>query len=318
MPGYAHDHVPSRLMENALPESLLAGALPSSDSRQAMAVGRADGWHAALELAYTRQGPWTRPRLRRHTGPLRVQKGFTPEGPEVWHQIIVHPPGGIAGGDRLSIDVQVDEGASVLLTSPGAAKWYRSEQRWAQQDVRIQVADGATLEWLPLESIVFSGAHTRLNTRFDLAAGASLIAAELICLGRPASGERFAQGRLRSGLEVWRSGELVYTERTALDGGDERNASKLSLDGKPAFGQLLASTPDLDDQAIERAREAIAALQVQGGVEDAAVTRLDRIMLMRWRGLCAEDGWRVLRAVWEAVRPVLLDRVACSPRIWMT
>ena len=83
-------------------------------------------WHAELELGYGRDGETTRPTLRRHKGPLRVQKHLYAEGPEVCQHIIVHPPGGIAGGDRLDIAATVGRNAWAQLTSPGAAKWYRA------------------------------------------------------------------------------------------------------------------------------------------------------------------------------------------------
>src|SRR5690606_12887721 len=79
---------------------------------------------------------------------LRVQKHLYAEGPEVCQHIIVHPPGGIAGGDRLDIDVAVGAGAWAQLTSPGAAKWYRAAAP-AFQQLRLRVEAGATLEWLP-------------------------------------------------------------------------------------------------------------------------------------------------------------------------
>ncbi|WP_288436095.1 urease accessory protein UreD, partial [uncultured Pseudomonas sp.] len=100
-------------------------------------------WLARLELAYARQGDWTRPTTRRHLGPLRVQKHLHAEGSEVCQHIVVHPPGGIAGGDRLDIDVSVGENAWAQLTSPGAAKWYRADSA-AHQQVELRVAAGAT------------------------------------------------------------------------------------------------------------------------------------------------------------------------------
>ena len=125
-------------------------------------------WHAELELGYARQGDTTRPVLRRHRGPLRVQKHLYAEGPEVCQHIIVHPPAGIAGGDRLQIDARVDEGAWAQLTSPGAAKWYRAHSA-ASQQVNLRVAPGATLEWLPQETIVYAGAQAELTTRIERA-----------------------------------------------------------------------------------------------------------------------------------------------------
>ena len=114
-------------------------------------------WHAELELGYGRDGETTRPTLRRHQGPLRVQKHLYGEGPEVCQHIIVHPPGGIAGGDRLHINASLGANAWAQLTSPGAAKWYRAAGP-AYQQLELKVGAGATLEWLPQETIVYCGA----------------------------------------------------------------------------------------------------------------------------------------------------------------
>ena len=153
-------------------------------------------WHAELELAYGRFGDSTRPTQRRHLGPLRVQKHLYAEGPQVCQHIIVHPPGGIAGGDRLNISADVGENAWAQLTSPGAAKWYRANGP-AYQQIELQIAAGATLEWLPQETIVYAGAQAQLDTRIELQGDARLCYWDMVALGRPASGERFASSAPR-------------------------------------------------------------------------------------------------------------------------
>src|SRR5262245_64528023 len=97
-------------------------------------------WRAELALEFERRAGRSVLARRRHDGPLVVQKPLYPEGGEVCHTIVVHPPGGIAGGDDLSISAAVAEGAAALLTTPGAAKWYRSAGPWAAQRVLFDVA----------------------------------------------------------------------------------------------------------------------------------------------------------------------------------
>lgn len=277
------------------------------------------GWQASLELAYARDAERTTPVLRRHAGPLRVQKGFTPEGPSVWHQVIVHPPGGIAAGDSLAIDVALQPGAQALITSPGAAKWYRGDGGTASQRLAVAIGADASLEWLPLETIVFGGAHARLSSRFDLAPSARLIAGDLVCLGRPASGDAWLDGTLHVDLDVRTGGRLAFAERTRLTASPADRASAPGLGGRTAFGQLLAAGPEVDDGMVTACRDAIGALTgPEPSLGEGAVTRVDRILLVRWRGDAAEDGWRVLRAAWSALRPRLLGRAACPPRIWAT
>ncbi|HHK4232807.1 urease accessory protein UreD, partial [Pseudomonas aeruginosa] len=176
-------------------------------------------WHAQLELAYARAGDATRPVTRRHAGPLRVQKHLYAEGPEVCQHILVHPPGGIAGGDSLAFDVRLGERAWAQLTSPGAAKWYRAACP-SRQTLEIHLEPGATLEWLPQESIVFAGAQAELETRIQLRGDARLFYWDMVALGRPASGERFASGHFVAALDIRRDDRLLWHERQRIDGGD--------------------------------------------------------------------------------------------------
>jgi urease accessory protein len=268
-------------------------------------------WQASLELAYALEDGRTVPVARRHKGPLRVQKGFRPEGPDLWHQVIVHPPGGIAAGDRLAISVRAAAGAKALLTSPGAAKWYRCDRTHAEQTIDIDVGPNASIEWLPMETIFFSGTDARLRMRFALDEAASLIATDLYCLGRPASGEVFSQGSVRISIEVRIGGRLSFVERARIGGGERVMQSVAGLGGFPLFGSLLAVSPQLDDDAVEQCR----ALACAGEI---GVTRLDRIVLVRWRGHRSDDGLNALRSAWSLLRPRMLGRVACPPRVWST
>ncbi|WP_048292852.1 urease accessory protein UreD [Pseudomonas aeruginosa] len=197
-------------------------------------------WHAQLELAYARAGDATRPVTRRHAGPLRVQKHLYAEGPEVCQHILVHPPGGIAGGDSLAFDVRLGERAWAQLTSPGAAKWYRAACP-SRQTLEIHLEPGATLEWLPQESIVFAGAQAELETRIQLRGDARLFYWDMVALGRPASGERFASGHFVAALDIRRDDRLLWHERQRIDGGDRLLDSPIGLAGHPVLATLVAS-----------------------------------------------------------------------------
>lgn len=272
------------------------------------------GWSAALSLAYARDGERTIPVLRRHHGPLRIQKGLTPEGAGLWHQIIVHPPGGIAGGDRLAIDVSVKEHAHALLTTPGASKWYRSTGAGARQSVLLDVADGASLEWLPMESIVFDGAHAEFDTEIRLHARATLIAFELTCLGRPAGGHTFDEGLVRSRLRITRGQRLIFSERGAIRGcaaNGRAHEARAGLAGAPMYGTFFAVSCAVNDGLLEAAR----GVPVQG---ELAVTRIGEMLIARWRGARSDQGLQAFRALWAALRPALLQRPECRPRIWNT
>ncbi|MBM3409911.1 MAG: urease accessory protein [Betaproteobacteria bacterium] len=276
------------------------------------------GWHARLDLAFAERGNATIPVVRSHRGPLRVQKGFTPEGPGLWHQVVVHPPGGIASGDQLAMAIDAREGARALMTSPGAAKWYRANaeavDRRAWQSISLSVADRASLEWLPLETIVFDGAVADWRTRIDLQGSGSVIAADLVCLGRPASDLRFASGEIRSQLEITHDGRLIFFEQAHIEGDSPILSAQAGLAGLPAFATMvIASNTGGHSVIIERIRALHE--QLPG---DWAVSALPGLVVLRWRGPGAEAGWRVLRAAWAACRPIVIGREACPPRIWAT
>ncbi|KTC40833.1 urease accessory protein UreD [Pseudomonas sp. L5B5] len=266
-------------------------------------------WHAELELAYAHAGGATRPVLRRHQGPLRVQKHLYAEGPDVCQHIIVHPPGGIAGGDRLAIHARVDTGAWAQLTSPGAAKWYRANGP-ASQRLELQVAPGATLEWLPQETIVFSAAQAELTTCIELQGDARVCYWDIIALGRPASGERFAQGYLQAHLDIRRDGRPLWHERQRIEGDDGLLESPVGLDGHPVFATLLI-TGQAEDDLLERCR----ALQhpVRGDL-----TQLPGLLLARCLASEALHARAWLIDLWHLLRPALLGRPAVPPRIWNT
>ncbi len=128
-------------------------------------------WKAQLSLGFSFLENRTVLSERKHDGPLVVQKPLYPEGAGTCHAIVVHPPGGIAGGDELSLDVRAGKDAAALLTTPGAAKWYRSAGPRARQDVALDVQ--GRVEWLPQEAIVFDGARAETALEADLAAGAT-------------------------------------------------------------------------------------------------------------------------------------------------
>lgn len=266
-------------------------------------------WHAELALGYGRFGDCTRPTLRRHLGPLRVQKHLYAEGPEVCQHIIVHPPGGIAGGDQLNINVHVGPDAWAQLTSPGAAKWYRAAGP-AYQSVELNVAAGATLEWLPQETIVFSAAQAELSTRIALEGDARLFYWDMVALGRLASGERFEQGHFQSQLDIRRDGQLLWHERQRIVGNDGLLDSPIGLDGNPVFATLLV-TGDISAELLDTCRN--LPNPVRGDL-----TQLPGLLVARCLASEALEARGWLIDLWRLLRPALLGREALAPRIWST
>ena len=269
-------------------------------------------WRARLALGFERRDARTVLATRSHEGPLVVQKPFHPEGDEVCHSIVVHPPGGIAGGDSLEIDVRAGERAHALLTTPGAAKWYRSAGARATQSVRIDAASNAVVEWLPQESIVFDGALAQLRWGASLAAGARLIAWDVICLGRTGSGERFTRGSIRLDTRIVRAGRSLWIERGTLAPRTRALDSAASLGGRTVFGTFLVAGCEITDETLAACR----AEKPREG--EGAITRMPHVTIARYRGDEGEAARGYFSALWRIVRPDAIGREAVEPRIWRT
>lgn len=270
------------------------------------------GWHASLDLGYENRDGRTVLARRRHCGPLRVQKPFYPEGGDVCHSIVLHPPGGICGGDALELSAGVDAGARALLTTPGAGKWYRSAGAEARQSVRFNLAEGAGLEWLPQESIVFDGARAMMTLGVDLAPGARFLGWDIVCLGRRGSGETFGSGSLWIETRIDIAGAPRWLERGLLEGGSNKLGSPAVLAGASVFGNLLVAGADPSPDLLERCR----AREPAQGL--GAVTALPGLLVARYLGDEAEAAREYFTCLWREARPVLLGREAVAPRIWMT
>lgn len=263
----------------------------------------AASWKASLDLGFERRGDRTVLAARRHDGPLVVQKPLYPEGDEVCHAIVVHPPAGMAGGDELELRASAAGGAHALLTTPGAGKWYRSAGPWAAQRLRFEAA--GALEWLPQETIVFDGARARLDTEVRLAADARFLGWEILCLGRTGSGERYQRGEVRVSTKLYRDGKLLWLERGRIEGGGSLLDSPAGLQGKPVCATLIAAGAVFD----------LAACRAIDGI---AVTQLPGVLLARYLGDSSEQAKRLFAQLWAVLRPALFGREAQMPRIWST
>jgi urease accessory protein len=248
-------------------------------------------WHAKLQLNYTHDG-LTTSALDRHEGPLRVLQRLYPEGPGICHHVLVHPPGGIVGGDVLQLDARLAPGCHALITTPGATRFYRSAGDTATQLVQATLAAGARLEWLPMETIAYNACQAHNALRFNLAPGAEMIGWDLLALGLSAAEQPFAQGRFLQQLEL----PGAWLERGCVDACDSRLLdSPLGWAGRRvlatmwfAAGSALGS--ERRDALLDAAREQVAqqaelsshagatALQYRVVVVRALVHRLQQEM----------------------------------------
>jgi urease accessory protein len=280
--------------------------------RPAMQSAPRAGWTARLDTAFAAHDGRTVPLRRAHEGPLRLQRLLYPEGANVCHAIVVHPPGGVASGDELDITVVAERGAHTLLTTPGATKWYRSAGAIACQHVRLTARSGAAIEWLPQESIVFDGATASWTINAEADEGATIIGFDIVMLGRAARGEKFARGELSMRTRLSRGGAPAFVEQWRLAGGDPRLSGPQGLGFAPCFGTLwvIGDTERLT-VALEPTRETLSG-------EAAATLLPSGVLLVRVLGAGPEAVRRTLEAAWCALRPLVLGIGAHRPRIWNT
>lgn len=273
----------------------------------------ATGWHASLRLQFERTGAATRLAGRSHSGPLRVQKALYPEGEAVCHAIVVHPPGGIAGGDSLAIEAELGAGSHVLLTTPGAGKWYRANGRQSRQQLRLTAGPGAAIEWLPQESIFYNRASVVLDQQVELAAGASYIGCDILCFGRRAFGETFGQGALRQHMQIRQGGKLIWHEQGGVSGDGPGMDSPLGLAGRSVCATVLAVGKPADAALLAALRAIGPGLQL-----DAGASQLKSLLVLRCLCDDSEAARKLVMAAWALLRPHLLGRAAHVPRPWLT
>ena len=280
-------------------------------------MNAASGWHARLALRFVRDGARCIGHAQ-HEGPLRVLKTLYPEGDAIAHQVIVHPPGGIVGGDRLEIDGDVQASAHAVLTTPGATRFYRSDGRDAAQHVHAQLGDDARLEWLPLESIAHSGCLAENRATFTLAPSAEMIGWDALALGLPAAAEPFGVGRFTTHVEL----PGVWLERGVVRADDARLLrSPLGFAGRSALLSMwFAAGRTLEgsrvEALVEGAREALSAGQDE---VIAGVTALhQRVVVLRALAHRIEPLMTLAQAVrahWRMLAWQLDDE---RPRVWRT
>jgi urease accessory protein len=275
-------------------------------------------WHARLALRFARDGARCIGHVQ-HEGPLRVLKTLYPEGDAIAHQVIVHPPGGIVGGDRLEIALSLDSRSHAVLTTPGATRFYRSDGRDAAQQVHVVLEDGARLEWLPLETIAHSGCLAENRAVFELASGAEMIGWDALALGLPASGETFEAGRFTTHVE-WPG---LWLERGTIRAEDARLLrSPLGFAGRSALLTMwFAAGRPIDgsrvDALVDGAREALAACGSADAI--AGVTALhQRIVVLRALAHRIEPLMTLAQAVRARWRTLAWQLDDVRPRVWRT
>lgn len=289
-----------------------------TDAGNAVAAPFEGHWPAAIRLAFRHDGATTRMHRLGGFGPLYVQKPFYPE-PDVCHTYLLHPPGGVAGGDVLHTELTLEANSRALLTTPAATKYLRSRGPVSKTIQQIRVAEGAALEYLPQESIVFNDAKAQTETRIELTGSARMIAWDVVSLGRPAIHEPLQSGSFtqrlridRFDLERQRPVPLLIDQQRWQGGGIELR-SAWGLQKQPVLGTLIAAPVDQD--MLQLLRQQLAGRQRS---DVPVLTLINGVLVARTLGVATETVSMRLRELWQTLRPLLLQRTAQAPNIWHT
>ncbi len=256
---------------------------------------------ARLKLHVDTSGGRTRLVERREDGALRFRfpraHGRAPEA------IIVNIAGGLAGGDRVAIEIAAGEGASLAVSSAAAERIYRSAGATTRITAALRVGDGATCLWLPQETILHDGARVERRFSVDLAPQATLVFGEMLYFGRRASGEGYGLGALRESWRIRRGGALILADETRLSGDFSQAILRPAALGRHvALATLLLASPQASDH-LEAIREALPP--EERGLECGA-TDLGGLVLIRF---AAEDAAR-LRRMFLSMAERLATRVS--------
>jgi urease accessory protein len=267
---------------------------------------RGDG---QAEIGFVRADGRTRLRHLHQRTPLRVLFPDSEPG-EPMLAALVMTSGGIAGGDRLAVDIAAAAGAAATVTGQAAEKVYRAldGESAAQSRVRLDVEDGAWLEYLPQETILFDRA--RLERRFDIdvAAGGRLLACDMVVFGRTASGERFTRGLWQDRWRLRQNGRLIWADAMKVEG-------LASIDHPAGFGGAAAHAmalyvgPDAKNWL-----EAARGLAV--GCRHAAATVIGNVLLARFLDRDAAALRRALAHYIVGMRAAVAGLPARPPRLW--
>ena len=272
----------------------------------AMPVVDCEGWKASLSLSF-QAGPIRTFVRREHTGPLSVQRVFYPES-TVAHVYLLHPPGGVVGGDELSIDACACTNAAGLVTTPGATKFYRSNGKLSRVNQRLEVHNGS-LEWFPQENIFFNGCHVALTSTIALSDDAAFAGWDIQCYGRPAGKQPFIDGSVCNKLTVLVNDEPVFCDRQVVDSNHQLSHST-TYRGNTVSGTLLLNR--IPAESCDMARRTL------GNSSVFFVTSVDSLLVVRYLGNSAEEAKQGFCTVWSQFRHLINQRQPCVPRIWAT
>jgi urease accessory protein len=266
-------------------------------------------WHASLDLLIGMANGKSVVSKSRQNGPLTIQSPFYPED-GVCHLYLLHPPGGIVGGDVLELSVSTQQHSSVLLTTPGATKFYKTNGEIATQNQRVRISDQSSLELLPQETIYYPNTNASVSTTVYLEGSGHYLGWEVHCFGLPARGNVLEKGIARLGLSVYRDNTLLLRD-AALINEKKKNFQASFMRDWPVYGSFLMTGGS--DSLLETLRNKV--------LEDhhlCGATLVEDLLIIRYLGSSVLQVRNLFLRAWQIARPLVLGKLPVPPRIWQT
>lgn len=240
-----------------------------------------------------------------HHGPLMVQRIFHHEK-NVCHVYLLHPPGGVVSGDSLFINAKFSLGSKVLITSPGATKFYKSIGKTSYVNQNFYLSENSSLEWLPQDNIIFCNSDIQLNTQFYLKKTSKLFAWENLHFKDYKNKKSFGHTSLVTCLQIWKDKKLLLHERLRVLKGD-----MTILDFHPLVTIIVASPAN--EHLLYLARQTVKNQKIIAGC-----TLIDHLLIIRLLDKSNINVQNILRQLWHVLRPKIIGEKSFFPRIWFT
>ncbi|WP_105050966.1 urease accessory protein UreD [Psychrosphaera saromensis] len=308
---------------NAVSKELTITSTPTTQTTTPLK----NAWLASLSLEFSLTPNGSQLTRTKRNGPLSVQKAFYPEGRDCAHIYLLHPPAGIVSGDELHIDIQVNEQAHCLVTTPGANRFYRAREDLTIGDSKqvqhcgISVKQAAKCENFPLETIVYEGADGFNTVDVYVDSDSSYLGWDITCLGLPSSGQLFKHGSYTQLNRVYCEDRLIYHDRISIKPDNQIHQHIAGLNNHSVFATFMAyaakgQITDADNKMlIEQLRDCMIAADAQHKV---SVSQIRQLLIIRYLGDSAEECKALFIILWQTIRPLYLNKAANVPRVWHT
>jgi urease accessory protein len=278
-------------------------------------------WFASLLLEFQKSSVNTKTILRSksHYGPLLVQKTLYPEGNDVCHTVILHPPAGIAGGDHLEIQTRHARNTQVVITNPGATKWYKANGLTSSQVIKITLEERAHLDFLPQENIFFDETNACSELQMNLQSTSSMMGWDISQFGRGIAGHTWQNSNYRADIKFYLENRLMWVEANQISSKDLVNLSKCLLDQKRVMGVMWLSSPNASQDLLEKIAEDLPwSNQLRCGATKIALSSEYGIILIRGISDEVEPLKECFIDIWLRYRYAISGIDAKALRLWKT